>query len=244
MTTETFPTALYEFDIENLVPNYGNSSIKFDVTDLREDEGITHEGQMISFLELAQAICPEGDGDIIVGIQYHTFEEGSGPDMDYLISLSNKLNLNTQNSGYLPKDLYTSTKGKYGGTLMHPYLFVKFAMWLSTDFEVQVISWVYDNVIAYRNQAGDHYKEMCSSIQTSYFRYFGRLPDPMIFQQEARFINELVFGRATDIDRNAATEKELDLLNRLQLANIKLLKSNTGKDKRHEQLQNFATLSI
>lgn len=163
---------------------------------------------------------------------------------DYLVSLAKRLNLNTQNSGYLTKDLYSTVRGKHGGTIMHPYLFVKFAMWLSTDFEVQVISWVYDNVIAYRNQAGDHYKEMCSTIQNVFFNYYGRLPDPLIFQQEARFINHLVFGKTTDIDRNEATEKQLDLLNKLQLANIKLLKSKVKKEDRQTQLSNFATLYI
>ena len=42
-------------------------------------------------------------------------------------------NLNTQDFAYL------TTRGKYGGTWMHPYLFVKFAMWLNPSFEVKVI---------------------------------------------------------------------------------------------------------
>lgn len=163
---------------------------------------------------------------------------------EYLIALANDLNLNRGNSPYLPKDLYGTARGKNGGTIMHPYLFVKFAMWLSPEFEVQVIKWVYDNLIAYRNQAGDHYKEMCSTIQNVFFSYYGRLPDPLIFQQEARFINHLVFGKTTDIDRNEATEKQLDLLNKLQLANIKLLKSKVKKEDRQNQLSNFATLYI
>ena len=42
-------------------------------------------------------------------------------------------NLNTQNSAYL------KSRGKNGGTWMHPILFIKFAMWLNPRFEVQVI---------------------------------------------------------------------------------------------------------
>lgn len=161
---------------------------------------------------------------------------------EYMEALANDLNLNRGNSPYLPKDLYRAAKGKNGGTQMHPYLFVKFAMWLSPEFEVQVIKWVYDNLINFRNQAGDHYKEMCSTIQQVYFDHYHRLPDPLVFQKEARFINQIVFGKTTDIDRNAANEKELDLINKLQLANIKLIKSKLHVTKRYEQLTQFAKL--
>lgn len=40
---------------------------------------------------------------------------------------------------------------------MHPILFVKFAMWLNPRFEVQVIKFVYDQMLKYRNDAGDAY---------------------------------------------------------------------------------------
>lgn len=47
---------------------------------------------------------------------------------------------------------------------MHPILFVKFAMWLNPRFEVQVIKFVYDQMLKYRNDAGDAYKELCAAI--------------------------------------------------------------------------------
>src|SRR5690606_7255127 len=50
-------------------------------------------------------------------------------------------NLNTRNSVYL------KSRGKRGGTWMHPYLFVKFAMWLNPKFEYHVIKFVYDQLI-------------------------------------------------------------------------------------------------
>src|SRR5690606_32250558 len=78
---------------------------------------------------------------------------------EFLEELANDLNINIGKNLYLKKDLYTTTRGVNGGTFMHPYLFVKFAMWLSPKFEVQIIKWVYDNLIEFRKQAGDYYKE-------------------------------------------------------------------------------------
>ena len=166
---------------------------------------------------------------------------------DFLESLERQLNSEQKdkvgNSLYLKKDLFTTKRGKGGETYMHPYLFVKFAMWLSSDFEVKVIKWVYDNLIDFRNQAGNHYKEMCSTIQERYIEYYGNAKiDPLIFANEATYLNELVFGCNSIKRRNDATEKELDLMNRLQLANIKLIKNGLGKDERKNQLRIFAEL--
>lgn len=162
---------------------------------------------------------------------------------DYMEALADDINVNMGKSLYLPKDLYSSARGKNGGTYMHPYLFMKFAMWLSPQFEVQIIKWVYDNLIDFRNKAGDHYKEMCSVIKDKYVEYYKNTPDPMVFQKEARYLNQLVFGDSRDRGRNEATEQELDLLNKLQVANIKLLQKNLSKDERHKKLRDFAELS-
>lgn len=76
----------------------------------------------------------------------------------FIDALMSEENLNTQNSAYL------KSKGKHGGTWMHPILFVKFAMWLNPRFEVQVIKFVYDQMIHYRNEAGDAYKELGCAV--------------------------------------------------------------------------------
>jgi hypothetical protein len=166
---------------------------------------------------------------------------------DFLESLEKQLNLekkdNVGSSLYLKTDLFTTKRGRGGETYMHPYLFVKFAMWLSSDFEVKVIKWVYDNLIDFRIQAGDHYKEMCSTVQERYVEYYGSSKiDPLIFANEATYLNDLVFGSNSIKRRNDATEKELELMNKLQLANIKLIKKGTGKDERKKQLRIFAEL--
>jgi hypothetical protein len=47
---------------------------------------------------------------------------------------------------------------------MHPYLFIKFAMWINPRFEVKVIKFVYDEMIKYRHEAGDEYKALSSAV--------------------------------------------------------------------------------
>lgn len=161
---------------------------------------------------------------------------------DFMEALLNDLNSNVGKSLYLENDLFSTTRGNNGGTYMHPYLFVKFAMWLSPEFEVQIIKWVYDNLIDFRNQAGDYYKEMSSAVKQRYIDYYDRAPDPLIFQNEAKFLNELVFGDPRSRQRNEANEQQLDKLNRLQLANIKLIKSGLSLKQRKIELTKFSEL--
>lgn len=109
--------------------------------------------------------------------------------------VENQKKLNTQNFGYLKKkDLddyfnnkstkefiealvieenlsttkmaYLKSRGNNGGTWMHPILFIDFAMWLNPKFKVKVIKFVYDEMIKYRNEAGDAYRELSQAIQT------------------------------------------------------------------------------
>lgn len=161
---------------------------------------------------------------------------------EFLQALANELNDNSNNCRYLPTDLCLSTKGKKGATWMHPLLFVKYAMWLSPEFEVKAIMFLYDNLILFRNEAGDHYNEMCKTIQEAFIEYKGYKPDPLIFIREANYLNQLVFGVNAG-QRNEANEQQLALLNRLQLANIKLIKELKSKNERYKILRDIAIYS-
>lgn len=142
----------------------------------------------------------------------------------------------------LPSDLYETKRGRGGCTWMHPYLFVKFAMWLSPKFEVQVIKWVYDNLIDFRNQAGDYYKELCSSIMNRYTQYYSDKPSPLVFSNEAKYLNSLVVGEFKGLERNELNEKQLDLLNNLQKLDIDMIDRGFGKIQRHEKLRDYANM--
>ncbi len=51
-----------------------------------------------------------------------------------------------------------------GGTWMHPLLFIDFAMWLNPTFKVKVLKFVSDQMLSYRNEAGDAYKQLASAM--------------------------------------------------------------------------------
>lgn len=78
-------------------------------------------------------------------------------------------------------------KGKTPDVIwMHPYLFIKFAMWLNPVFEVQVIKFVYDQLIEFRNDAGDGYNGLTSAVHR-----FNNID----YSQLARGLNWIVFNR-------------------------------------------------
>lgn len=63
-----------------------------------------------------------------------------------------------------PKMVYLKTRGKKGGTWMHPMLFIDFSMWINPEFKYDVIKFVHDEMIRYRNEAGDAYRELSSAV--------------------------------------------------------------------------------
>lgn len=137
----------------------------------------------------------------------------------------------------LPTDYYQLGRWRGNKTRMHPYLFVKFAMRLNKEFEVKIIKWITDNLIMSRHQAGDYYKEMCSVIQSKYMDIKWDKPNPLIFIQEANYLNELVWIHPWE--RNALSEQQLDLLSKLQKANINLINKWIKWIERKQKLRDF-----
>lgn len=147
--------------------------------------------------------------------------------------------LKYENSHIIPSDLYTTKKGKNGGTWMHPYLFMKFAMWINPVFEVQVIRWLYDNLINARHQAGDYFKDMTKALQNRMLKD-GINQNPLEYTKEINFINRLVFGSEAKNQRKRANEEKLYKLSQLQKANTKLLDKGFSRDVRWERLRDFS----
>lgn len=106
--------------------------------------------------------------------------------------------LNTQNSAYL------KSRGKRGGTWMHPILFIKFAMWLNPRFEVQVIKFVYDQMIRYRNDAGDAYRELSSAVMKIVPKDFM----PKAMQKIGEALNWIIFNQHEKMLRNKYGNEE------------------------------------
>lgn len=88
---------------------------------------------------------------------------------DFIDSKSTKefiqaLKQNAEKTALAENQIVAKLKGIKGGTWMHPYLFIDFAMWLNPTFKVQVLKFVYDELIKYRNEAGDAYREMSEAV--------------------------------------------------------------------------------
>jgi hypothetical protein len=140
--------------------------------------------------------------------------------------------LNSKHSSELETEIVSIKRGKYGGTWMHPYLFIDFAMWLSPEFKVTVIKWVYDNLIKLRLDAGDTFKDVNAAL-------FESVPNspPHIYSNEAKMVNKLVFGSPDRGQRNKATEQQLSLLKFLQNADVKLINQGLDYYDRYEKLK-------
>ncbi len=83
---------------------------------------------------------------------------GNKATQEFIKALSEEENLNGEKSPYL------ASRGKNGGTWGHPLLFIDFAMWLSPTFKVKVLKFVSDQMLTYRNEAGEAYKTLSSAM--------------------------------------------------------------------------------
>lgn len=146
--------------------------------------------------------------------------------------------LNTPNSGDLvlpitePITVIETKRGKNGGTWVHPYLFLDFAMWLNPLFKLWAMGIIEDKLLKLRNDAGDKFKEMQQALKLS-----GAV-SPREFAREAAMINKIIFGE-TKGKRNSATEQELDLLNKMQKYNAKLIEKGVSFNLRKKECENF-----
>ena len=112
---------------------------------------------------------------------------------EFLTALISEEDLNGENSPYL------TSRGKYnGGTWMHPIMFIDFAMWLNPAFKVKVIKFVYDQMIKFRKDAGDAYKDLSAAVSTLVSKEFMSSAMARI----SKGMNVLVFGEHYPSIRN------------------------------------------
>jgi hypothetical protein len=128
--------------------------------------------------------------------------------------------------------IYTK-RGKHGGTWVHPYLFLDFAMWLSPRFKLWAMQVIEDKLIELRNEAGDKFKEMTQAMKVA------GIVSPREYASEISMINKIVFGSATRGQRNTANHEQLDLLNKLQKYNAHLIEKGYTQSLRQKECANF-----
>jgi len=100
-----------------------------------------------------------------------------------------------------------ASRGKNAGTWMHPILFIDFAMCLNPKFKYHVLKWVSDNLLVFRNQAGDDYKELTKSVSSIGVYDYVKV---------AQAINFIVYGKHQRNIRNASNESQLNEMNKIQ----------------------------
>lgn len=148
---------------------------------------------------------------------------------EFVDTIMERENLNT------PKLVYLKSRGKHnGGTWMHPLLFIDFAMWINPAFKYDVLKFVYDQLIQYRNEAGDTYKEMAVQIA----RISKKSDIPVNISSIASALNHIVYGRhEREIRNKSAEEQSMRELLKLQIKVSELIKE--GFIKTYDQLINY-----
>lgn len=82
---------------------------------------------------------------------------------DYIAVIQRRECLHTHKFVYVKS---RASRGENAGTWVHPMLFIDLAMWINPEFKYDVIKFVHDQLIQYRNDAGDAYKDMAAAIST------------------------------------------------------------------------------
>lgn len=174
----------------------------------------------------------------------------SKPTIEYIEHLENRA-IESQESKYAKTEdlefplvqgkekssvVITSRGRVNGGTWMHPKLFYDLAMWLSVEFKDWAMECIGDRLVELRDVAGDSFKEINIALSA------GSDVRQMTYVEEARMINRLVFGSSGGGQRNEATEDQLGLLEKLQRADVKLIKQGLTFEQRKKNLTVFKSL--
>lgn len=112
-------------------------------------------------------------------------------------------------------------KGRNGGTWVHPLLFIDIALAISPKLKIEVYQWLFDNLIKFRNDSGDSYKEAAAAL---YNRYNNKRQFPEFMQKVANYIK----NKLNVNDWQTASEQQLK--NRDKIHNAIKLYANVITD--------------
>ncbi|WP_324833296.1 KilA-N domain-containing protein [Pseudomonas saxonica] len=120
------------------------------------------------------------------------------------------------------------------GTWLHPKLAVKFARWLSVDFEI----WCDEQIDALvrgdqanwqqaRQQSAVGYRGLCEALAIAH-EESGKTPQRHHFINEAKLINQVITGEFAGRNRDELTAHELLLVTLIEIRDVLLI--GQGKD--------------
>lgn len=132
-----------------------------------------------------------------------------------------------------------------GGTWLHPKLAVKFARWLSVDFEIWCDEKVDDLLrgnskswAGARREAAIGHKAVCDAIALN-CEAQGKTPQKHHFINEARLINQVITGSFAGRDRDQLTAAELEVVTLAELRDTALICSGMGYAERKANLLGY-----
>lgn len=96
----------------------------------------------------------------------------------------------------------TAGRGRSSNTWVHPLLFIDIALAINPKLKVEVYEWLFDNIIKFRNDSGDSYKEMAAAI---YIRTTNKRDFQNYIQRVANYIKAELKVK----DWETATEQQL-----------------------------------
>jgi hypothetical protein len=162
----------------------------------------------------------------------------SANDNVYDVTHKSQLLKPANDRGYSDKVLYIK-RGRNAISYMHPYLFIDFAMWINSKFKYQVIKFVYDELIKFRNLSGDNWNTLRNSTMNYHLRKSGKLPEKEVYQQNGAIIQIMMFGRyvSPDVWQNVS-EDLLKVRSELELAMIYCYDNDFTHDRMIEFLLN------
>ena len=131
------------------------------------------------------------------------------------------------------------------GSWLHPKLAVKFARWLSVDFEI----WCDEQIDALvrseskpwassRREAAIGYRAVCDALALN-CEARGKTPQRHHFINEARLINEVITGAFTSRNRDQLNTAELELVTLAELRDTALIGASMTYAERKANLMRY-----
>jgi len=109
----------------------------------------------------------------------------------------------------------TATRGRNATTWFHPFLFIDLALAISPKLKIEVYTWLYDELLKYRNDSGESYKKMTGAL-------WNNSPNKSKFHKGIIATANMIKSACNVTDWQVADAKQLNLRDRIH-ENIALL---------------------
>jgi len=115
-------------------------------------------------------------------------------------------------------------RGRNSQTWVHPLLFIDIALAINPKLKVEVYEWLFDNLLRFRNDSGDSYKEMSAAI-------WQRFQNKREFPRYIASIADYIRKSCNVTDWNTASEAQLKLRDKIHYSIKTLTNVLTSTDE-------------